>query len=92
MISPKAFYHHLIESGIEFFTGIPDSLLKDLCAYITDNTPKERNVISANEGGAVALGTGYHLATGKIPLIYMQNSGIGNTVNPLLSLALKVTT
>ena len=70
MISPKAFYHHLIESGIEFFTGVPDSLLKDLCAYITDNTPKERNVLSANEGGAIGLASGYHLASNKIPMVY----------------------
>ena len=87
MISPKIFYNHLIENNIDFFTGVPDSLLKNLCAYITDNTPKEKNIISANEGGAIALASGYHLATDKIPLVYMQNSGIGNTVNPLLSLA-----
>lgn len=86
MINTKAFYNNLAEHGIEFFTGVPDSLLKDICAFITDNCPKEKNIIAANEGGAIALATGYHLATGKIPMVYMQNSGIGNAVNPLLSL------
>jgi phosphonopyruvate decarboxylase len=86
MINPKQFYETIKENGIDFFTGVPDSLLKDICAYISDNTPKEKNIISANEGGAIALATGYHLATNKIPLVYMQNSGLGNTVIPLLSL------
>jgi len=87
MIEAKDFYNELIANKINFFAGVPDSLLKDICAYIADHTPKEKNIIAANEGAAIALGTGYHLATGKIPLIYMQNSGIGNAVNPLLSLA-----
>lgn len=86
MISPKLFYDELNNHGVDFFTGVPDSLLKSLCAYIADNTPVERNIIAANEGGAVGLAAGYHLATGKIPVVYMQNSGLGNTVNPLLSL------
>jgi phosphonopyruvate decarboxylase len=86
MINPKQFYNLLFDNGIFFYTGVPDSLLKSICAYITDHTIKENNIISANEGGAIALGAGYHLATGKIPLIYMQNSGIGNAINPLLSL------
>jgi phosphonopyruvate decarboxylase len=62
-------------------------LLKNICAYITTNALPEQNIIAANEGGAIALGVGYHLATNNVPLIYMQNSGIGNAVNPLLSLA-----
>ena len=86
MINPEHFYNLLKDKDIDFFTGVPDSLLKSICAYISDNVSKENNVIAANEGGAVALGAGYHLATGKIPLIYMQNSGIGNAINPLLSL------
>jgi phosphonopyruvate decarboxylase len=86
MINPEKFFNLLRDNGIDFFTGVPDSLLKDICAYITDNVTKENNVIAANEGGAIALGAGYHLATGKLPLIYMQNSGIGNAINPLLSL------
>lgn len=87
MIKPSEFYDILREKGVEFFTGVPDSLLKNFCAYIMDNVPSDRHIISANEGGAVALATGYHLANGKIGMIYMQNSGQGNAKNPLMSLA-----
>ncbi|MFN8429644.1 MAG: phosphonopyruvate decarboxylase [Spirosomataceae bacterium] len=87
MISVKSFFDSLIENDVSFFTGVPDSLLKDICAYISDNTDKKNNIISNNEGGSIAIGAGYYLATGKIPLIYFQNSGLGNTINPLLSLA-----
>ena len=86
MIQPKQFIERLREGGVEFFAGVPDSLLKNLCAYITDNVSRENNIIAANEGGAVALAAGYHLATGKTGCAYMQNSGEGNAVNPLLSL------
>lgn len=86
MIRPSFFYNLLSEYGIEFYTGVPDSLLKNLCAYITDNADKKNNIIAANEGGAIGLAAGYHLATGGIPVVYMQNSGLGNTINPLLSL------
>ena len=86
MIQPKQFIERLRAGGVEFFTGVPDSLLKNLCAYITDNVSRENNIIAANEGGAVALAAGYHLATGKTGCVYMQNSGEGNAVNPLLSL------
>lgn len=86
MINPKDIFEHLIKVGVEFFTGVPDSLLKDICAYISDNVRKEKNIIAANEGGAVALAAGYHLATRKFPMVYFQNSGIGNAMNPLLSL------
>ena len=86
MISPKYFYDNLIANGTDFFAGVPDSLLKNFCAYITDNAPADKHIISANEGSATALATGYHFATGKIPLIYMQNSGEGNMINPLLSI------
>lgn len=87
MIRPETLYGWLAGNNIEFFSGVPDSLLKDICAYITDNAPQENHIIAANEGNAVALASGYHMATGKIPLVYMQNSGIGNAINPLLSLA-----
>ena len=87
MIKVQDFYSELLKNDITFFAGVPDSLLKDICAYITSHAPREKNIITANEGGAIALGAGYYLATNKIPLIYMQNSGIGNAVNPLLSLA-----
>jgi phosphonopyruvate decarboxylase len=65
---------------------VPDSLLADFCAYVTSNTSASEHVIAVNEGHAVTLAAGYHLATGKIPVVYMQNSGFGNAVNPLLSL------
>lgn len=87
MIAPKQFIDWLSNLGIDFFTGVPDSLLKDLCAFITENCPEKNHVIAANEGGAIALASGYHLATGKIGMVYMQNSGTGNAINPLLSLA-----
>lgn len=87
MIKTNKFYESLAKNGIDFYTGIPDSLLKNICSYISDNTPKEKHIIGANEGGCVSLAIGYHLATKKIPLVYMQNSGFGNIINPLLSLA-----
>ncbi|PKN57147.1 MAG: phosphonopyruvate decarboxylase [Deltaproteobacteria bacterium HGW-Deltaproteobacteria-14] len=87
MLDCKAFYDVLTASGVDFFAGVPDSLLKDFCAFVTDNTPPERNIITANEGGAVSLAAGHYLATGRPGLVYMQNSGLGNTVNPLTSLA-----
>jgi len=87
VLAPKDFYEALQAADIRFYAGVPDSLLKDFCAYVTDHAPRERNVITANEGGAIALAMGYHLATSEIGLVYMQNSGLGNTVNPLTSLA-----
>lgn len=86
MIRPQFFIETLKDNGIEFFAGVPDSLLKNICAYITDTLPLEQNIIAANEGGAVGIAAGYHLATGKIACVYMQNSGEGNIVNPLASL------
>jgi len=87
MISPEAFFRYLSNNDIDFFTGVPDSFLRDIIAYIADHCTPDQHVIAANEGGAIALGVGYHLATRKIPFIYMQNSGLGNAVNPLLTLA-----
>ena len=74
--------------GAEFFTGVPDSQLRALCDYLMDTygIDPHRHIIAANEGNAVALAAGYHLATGKIPVVYMQNSGEGNIVNPVASL------
>lgn len=86
MIEPKQFVETLKSAGIDFFAGVPDSLLKNLCAYLTDHVSHDNHIIAANEGGAVALAAGYHLATGKTGCVYMQNSGEGNAVNPLLSL------
>lgn len=86
MISPKFFIDKLEALGIDFYAGVPDSLLKNICAYISDNLDERHNIITANEGGAVGLAAGYHLATGKIGCVYMQNSGEGNIINPLASL------
>ena len=86
MIRPDFFVNTLKDHGIDFYAGVPDSLLKNICAYITDNLPAEQNIIAANEGGAMGIAAGYHLATGKIPVVYMQNSGEGNIINPLASL------
>ena len=85
-IDPAKFYNILISNGIDFFTGVPDSLLKELCFYINDFSSEGQHVIAANEGNAIAIAAGYHLGTGKIPLVYMQNSGLGNAINPLISL------
>ena len=87
MISPSFFCKELEGLGVGFYSGVPDSLLKNLCAYITDNVPQKDNIIAVNEGCAIGLAAGYHIATGKIPVVYMQNSGMGNATNPLLSLA-----
>lgn len=87
MVSVDKFYDTLRHCGVSMFTGVPDSLLKNLCAYITDNSDPEHNIIAANEGSAVGIAAGHYLATGEVPVVYMQNSGIGNAVNPLMSLA-----
>ena len=86
MIRPQYFYDTLKSYRIDFYTGVPDSLLKSLCAYLTENSESTKNIIAANEGGAIGLAAGHYLATKEIPVVYMQNSGIGNAVNPLLSL------
>jgi phosphonopyruvate decarboxylase len=87
MIDPKAFLSSVKSLEVNFFTGVPDSLLKEFCACIEDLETESNHIINVNEGGAVSLAIGYNLATNKIPLVYLQNSGLGNTINPLLSLA-----
>ena len=74
--------------GSDFFTGVPDSQLKPLCNYLMDTygIDAKHHVIAANEGNCTALAAGYHLATGKVPVVYMQNSGEGNIINPVASL------
>lgn len=86
MISPENFYGELKKKGIGVFTGVPDSLLKHFCAFVDEHSRKNEHIITANEGNAVALASGYHLATGGIGAVYMQNSGLGNCINPLTSL------
>jgi phosphonopyruvate decarboxylase len=87
MINCETFFNEIAGIGIDFFTGVPDSTLKDFCTYVSDRTGSGSHVIAANEGGAVALACGRYLATGKPGLVYMQNSGLGNAANPLVSLA-----
>lgn len=86
-LSPAGFQEILAANGVDFYAGVPDSLLKDFCGYVADTLPPKKHVITANEGSAVSLAAGYHMATGSTPLVYMQNSGLGNIVNPVLSLA-----
>ena len=86
MIKIEKFIDYLKKNDLDFSTGVPDSLLKDLCFSIENNF-KMNHIVAANEGSAVGLAIGYHLKTGKIPIVYLQNSGIGNMINPILSLA-----
>lgn len=72
---------------MDLFVGVPDSLLKPFCGYIEDHCDRSRRITTANEGNAIAIASGYHLSANKYGVVYMQNSGIGNAVNPLLSLA-----
>ena len=85
-INPTDFYDQLASHGVDFFSGVPDSLLKEFCICIDNRISRDKHIIAANEGNAVALATGYYLAQKSLPLVYMQNSGLGNAVNPLLSL------
>lgn len=86
MISARFFIERLRSEGVDFYAGVPDSLLKNLCAYITDHFDAANNIIAANEGAAVGLAAGHYLATGKPACVYMQNSGEGNIINPMASL------
>ena len=86
MIRPEFFIEALRQKGIDCFAGVPDSLLKNICAYITDHFDASHNIIAANEGAAVGFAAGHYLATGQPACVYMQNSGEGNIINPLASL------
>jgi len=83
---PQNLYNFLKKNNIDFYTGVPDSLLKDFCFYVSDKSKKGNHIVAANEGSAMAIATGYNLVTKKIPVVYLQNSGLGNLINPLLSL------
>ena len=87
MIDPKLFFEALNARGVGLYAGVPDSLLAHFCAYVDDFGRVGSHVITANEGNAIAVAMGYHMATDKVAAVYMQNSGLGNTVNPLTSLA-----
>ena len=82
MISIKKFINQLKNNDLKFFTGVPDSLFKDLCFEIKKQF-KSNHIVAANEGSAVGIGIGYHLKT-KVPVIYIQNSGLGNAINPTI--------
>lgn len=86
MVNQEILFNSLDRLGVKFFTGVPDSLLNDFCLYLTNNVPDSCHVMAANEGNAIGIAAGNYMATGNIPLVYMQNSGIGNATNPLLSL------
>lgn len=76
----------LEDRGVRFFAGVPDSTLAAFCRLLADTLPPDRHVVAANEGTAVGLVAGYHLASGAMGCVYMQNSGLGNATNPLVSL------
>ncbi len=85
MLDQQKVFQSLIDNGIDFFTGVPDSYLNGFCNYALANH-SECNVIAANEGNAVGIAAGYYFSTQKVPLVYMQNSGLGNIINPMASL------
>ena len=87
MIHLKNFFDVLSLHGVNFYVGVPDSLLADFCSYVDDKVGSKQHLITANEGNAVGVAMGYYLATRKLAVVYMQNSGLGNAINPLLSLA-----
>ena len=86
MINVEEFASTLKNKGTSFISGVPDTLLNDFCLHVEKTWEKNMHVIAHNEGGAIGLAAGNYLATGSVPLVYMQNSGIGNSLNPLLSL------
>ena len=78
----------LKKNNVDFFTGVPDSILKSLSSYLEKNN-KKKHIIATNEGSAIAIGIGHYLSTENLPVIYLQNSGLGNIVNPVVSIAHK---
>jgi len=86
MIKSKDFVENIKSRGTEYFIGVPDSLLKDLISFIDASISNKFHISAANEGNAVAISAGLYLATGKPQVVYMQNSGLGNAINPLTSL------
>ena len=88
MINVAKLISALKSSKIDFFTGVPDSILKEFCLKL-DNFSDRKHIRASNEGNAVAVAAGYHLSNKKIPCVYMQNSGLGNAINPLASICHK---
>jgi phosphonopyruvate decarboxylase len=87
MINPTNYLDSLNALGVHFFAGVPDSLLKEFCAAVSTKYDQDMHLITANEGAAIGLGIGYFLGSGSVPMVYLQNSGLGNIINPVLSLA-----
>ena len=88
MILVKELLNTLKKNKISFYTGVPDSVLKNLSNYF-DRLDKTKHIIATNEGSAISIGIGYYLSTKKIACVYLQNSGLGNAINPLISVAHK---
>jgi len=86
-LDPSELFSIFKTCKIEFYCGVPDSLLKEFTNFINKKVKRINHIITANEGNAVGLAAGYHLKTKKIGLVYLQNSGLGNCINPLTSLA-----
>lgn len=85
-LSTQELYDPLVNNGVDYFCGVPDSITGPFSHFLQDHAV-DRHIITANEGNAIGLAIGYHIATGKIPLVYMQNSGLSNAIDPLASLA-----
>ena len=85
MVSCDELHEVFKDNGLTFFTGVPDSTFKEWISFLMDCDGVE-NIIAVNECEATAIASGYHLATGKTGVVYMQNSGLGKAVNPLTSL------
>jgi len=88
MIKIESLFSYLKKKNITFFTGVPDSILKE-SKYILDKLEFKNHIVAHNEGGAIGIGAGYYLKTKKIPCVYFQNSGLGNAINPLVSMVHK---
>ena len=88
MILAENLIQSLKKNGVNFFTGVPDSILKSFSTNL-ESYKKKNHVIAINEGSAISLGIGYYLSTKKIPCVYLQNSGLSNAINPLISIASK---
>lgn len=86
-IDPRAIVGSFRAAGVRFFTGVPDTLLKGFGSAIAEASVPENHLVAANEGTATAIAAGHYLATGQPALVYMQNAGLGNAVNPIVSLA-----
>ena len=86
MIEIESLVNILKRNNSDFYTGVPDSILKELSMYLQN---KKNHIVATNEGSAISIGIGYYLSTKKIPVIYMQNSGLSNAINPLISIANK---